>query len=97
MKKNPLTLLSIPKATAGDIIKAFRKNFEISQDAIAWACGISQANLSAIENNRREIGPKVAVKLAAFLGVSPTILLYPNGYQNLLEYKEVLQKKKKVS
>jgi plasmid maintenance system antidote protein VapI len=97
MKKNPLELFSIPNTTAGDIIKAFRKNFEIIQDDLAWACDLSQANLSAMENNRREIGPKVAVKLAAFLGISPTILLYPNGYQNLIEYKEVLAKKKKVS
>lgn len=97
MKKNPLSLFSLSNTTTGDIIKAFRKNFDIAQDDIAWACGLSQANLSAIENNRRSLGPKVAVKLAAFLGISPTILLFPNGYQNLEEYKEVLSKKKKVS
>ena len=94
--KDPLQLITPKNVKAGDIIKAFRKNFDILQDDLAWACGISQANLSALENNRRDIGPKVALKLAAFLGISPTILLYPNGYQGLPEYKEVLQKKKKV-
>lgn len=94
--KSPLSIISPSKSTTGDIIKAFRKNFDILQDDLAWACGISQANLSAIENNRRDIGPKLALKLAAFLGVSPSILLYPNGFQNTQEYKEVLKRKKKV-
>lgn len=94
--KDPLKLISPKNASAGDIVKAFRKNFNILQDDLAWACGVSQANLSAIENNRREVGPKLAIKLSAFLGISPLILLYPNGYQSLPEYKEVLKKKKKV-
>ncbi|MGB0454006.1 MAG: helix-turn-helix domain-containing protein [Bacteriovoracaceae bacterium] len=94
--KDPLKLISPKNVKSGDIIKAFRKNFDILQDDLAWACGISQANLSAIENNRREVGPKLAIKLSAFLEISPTILLYPNGYQSLPEYKEVIKKKKKV-
>lgn len=94
--KNPLDLISVKNVSTGDILKAFRKNFDILQEDMAWACGISQANLSAIENNRRDVGPKQALKLAAFLGISPTILLYPNGYQNISEYKEVIRKKKKI-
>lgn len=84
--KDPLKLISPKNVKSGDIIKAFRKNFDILQDDLAWACGISQANLSAIENNRREVGPKLAIKLSAFLGINPTILLYPSGYQSLPEY-----------
>ncbi|MDZ4662389.1 MAG: helix-turn-helix transcriptional regulator [Pseudomonadota bacterium] len=94
--KKPLELIAIPGSKAGDIIKAFRANFDIVQDDMAWACGISQANLSAIENNRREVGPKLAVKIAAFLDVHPSILLYPNGYESLPEFKEVQRKKKKI-
>jgi len=94
--KNPLNVFSIPKTTCGDIIKAFRSNISIAQDDMAWACGISQANLSAVENNRREIGPKVAVRVAAFLDIHPSILLYPNGYESLPEFKEVIKKKKKI-
>lgn len=94
--KDPLKLISPKNVKSGDIIKAFRRNFDILQDDLAWACGISQANLSAIENNRREVGPKLAIKLSAFLGINPTILLYPNGYQSLPEYKEVIKRKRKV-
>ena len=78
--------------TTGDLIKAFRSNFEIKQDDMAHACKISQANLSAIEKNRREVGPRVALKLAAFLGLSPDVILYPNGYEAEPEYKEVRER-----
>ena len=94
--KNALEIFDVKGANAGDYIKAFRKNFDISQDDMAWACGISQANLSAIENGRREVGPKIAVRLAAFLDIHPSILLYPGGYQAMPEFKEVIKKRKKI-
>ncbi len=86
--KKPIELFRAAK-TSGDLIKAFRKNFNIKQDDMAHACKISQANLSAIELNRRDVGPRVALKLAAFMGVSPDVILYPNGYELEPEYKEV--------
>jgi transcriptional regulator with XRE-family HTH domain len=94
--KGPLKVFSVPNTTAGDIIKAFRGNFEVSQEDMAWACGISQGNLSAIENGRGEVGPKVAVRIAAFLDVHPSVLLFPNGYETLPEFKEVSEKRKKI-
>lgn len=94
--KSPLDIISIPNTRASSIIKAFRENFNISQEDMAWACEISQANLSAIENDRREIGIKVAIKIAAFLGINPIILLYPNGYENLPEFKKVQKRKEKL-
>jgi|GEM_PF-1677315 len=78
--------------TTGDLIKAFRANFDIKQDDMAHACKISQANFSAIEKNRREIGPRVALKLAAFMGLSPDVILFPNGYEVEPEYKEVRER-----
>ena len=95
--KDPIDIFSVSNTTTGDIIKAFRGNFKISQEDMAWACGISQANLSAMENNRREIGPKVAVKIAAFLDIHPSILLYPDGHESLPEFKEVQKRRKKLA
>ena len=95
--KRPIDMLSIPKTTAASIIKSFRENFEISQEDMSWACGISQANLSAIENGRREVGPKLAVKIAAFLDINPVILLYPNGYDSLSDFKEVQKRREKLA
>src|SRR6218665_3118429 len=89
--KKPIALFQAAKTT-GDLIKAFRTNFGIKQDDMAHACKISQANFSAIEKNRREVGPRVALKLAAFMGLSPDIILYPNGYEAEPEYKEVRER-----
>ncbi len=88
IRKNPLEVFK-PAKTTGDLVKAFRKNFNIKQDDMAHACKISQANLSAIEKNRREVGPRIALRLAAFMGLSPDIVLYPSGYESETEYKEV--------
>lgn len=78
--------------TTGDLIKAFRANFEVKQDDMAHACQISQANLSAIEQNRRKIGPSVALRLAAFMGLSPDLVLYPSGFEAEPEYQEVRER-----
>src|SRR5687768_6598117 len=83
--KNPIDIFKSAKTT-GDLIKAFRKNFDIKQDDMAHACKISQANLSAIEKNRREVGPRIALRLAAFMGLSPDVILYPGGYESRSEY-----------
>ena len=46
--KKPIDIFKAAKTT-GDLIKAFRANFNIKQDDMAHACKISQANFSAIE------------------------------------------------
>lgn len=91
LKKRPIDLFKSAKST-GDLIKAFRSNFDIRQDDMAHACKISQANLSAIEQNRREIGPRIALRLAAFMGLSPDVILYPKGYEAEPEYREVRER-----
>ncbi len=88
LTKKPIDIFKAAKTT-GDLIKAFRANFNIKQDDMAHACKISQGNFSAIEKNRREVGPRIALKLAAFMGLSPDVVLYPNGYEAEPEYKEV--------
>lgn len=94
--KKPIDLFSSAKLT-GDLIKAFRVNFDIKQDDMAHACKISQANFSAIEKNRREVGPRIALRLAAFMGLSPDIILYPNGYESEPEYQEVRERYSKIN
>lgn len=43
--KTPLEVFAAP-TTTGQLVKAWRKNFEIPQEEMAFACGISQANLT---------------------------------------------------
>lgn len=94
--KRPIDLFKAAKST-GDLIKAFRTNFDIRQDDMAHACKISQANLSAIEKNRREVGPRIALRLAAFMGLSPDVILYPNGYETEPEYQEVRERYHRIA
>jgi transcriptional regulator with XRE-family HTH domain len=89
--KRPIDMFKSAKST-GELIKAFRTNFEIKQDEMAQACQISQANLSAIEQGRREVGARLALRLAAFMGLSPDIVLYPNGYEAEPEYMKVRER-----
>lgn len=69
------------KTSAGRIIKAFRANFQITQSELAQITGIAETNLSAIENDKIEIGVKRAVLIATALGLDPSQLLFPNGVE----------------
>jgi transcriptional regulator with XRE-family HTH domain len=93
--KSPLEVFRVATST-GSLVKSWRTNFEIRQDQMAFACGISQANLSAIENGRREVGPRVALRLAAYMGLAPDIILYPSGYDSEPEFVEVEKRAKKL-
>ena len=97
--------LKLKKVTTGEVIKAFRKNFQITQSDLAKITGIVETNLSAIENDKVEIGVKRAVLIATALGIDPSQLLFPNGVEEAYS-KEVhrvqqisakLMAKKKVS
>lgn len=93
--KNPLNVFQ-SAATTGSLVKSWRTNFEVLQEEMAFACGISQANLSAIENGRREVGPRIALRLAAYMGLSPDIILYPSGFEEEPEFKEVQKRTSKI-
>jgi len=81
MTKNFFDLKQV-RTTSGGVIRAFRKNFKITQTELAQVTGIAETNLSAIENNRIEIGVKRAVLIAAAFGIDPSLILFPNGYES---------------
>ncbi len=66
-------------STAGSVIRAFRKNFKVTLKELGKLTGIPESNLSAIENDKVEIGVKRATLIGAALGISPESLLFPNG------------------
>lgn len=81
-------------ATSGQLIKAFRRNFNISQEDLAEVTGIQRTNLSAIENDKIEMTVHYAEILGAALGIAPASILFPNG-----EYKkspEILEIEKRA-
>lgn len=60
---------------AGLALRGARFREELSQKALAKRCGISQENLSKMENGKRPIGEKVAKKLAKALRINYQLLL----------------------
>ena len=59
---------------AGLALRGARVREGLSQKALAKRCGISQENLSKMENGKRSIGEKVAKKLAKALRISDKLL-----------------------
>ena len=69
------------QVTPGRVIRAFRNSFKITLQELEDLTGIKKSNISAIENDKVEIGVRRAVLLAAALGIGPEDLLFPNGYE----------------
>ena len=73
--------------TSGKVMRAIRKNFKMTLKEIEQLTGIKEPNLSAIENDKMEITKHYAEILGAALGVHPSSLLFPGGYE--IESKEL--------
>jgi DNA-binding XRE family transcriptional regulator len=59
---------------AGLVLRGARMREGFTQKMLAKKCGISQENLSKMENGKRPIGKKVAVKLAKALHIDTKLL-----------------------
>lgn len=67
--------------TPGEMIRHLRELKEISQLDLAKMTGISQTNISAIENDRVEIGKRRAIVLAEALDVHPGSIMFADYTQ----------------
>ena len=68
-----------PHLTPGKVVRAFRKNFAFTLADIEKLTDVAESNLSAIENDSRPLGPDLAIRLAAVFGISPALILFPDG------------------
>lgn len=64
--------------TPGEALKIARELQELSQNDLAKKTGISQSNISAIENGSRQMGRERAMVFARALRVHPAVLLFPD-------------------
>ena len=60
----------------GEMIRELRELKDWSQLDLARKTGISQTNISAIENSRIEIGKQRAIMLAEALNVHPASIMF---------------------
>ncbi len=86
------------ESTPGRVVRAFRKNFGITLEELEKITGISQSNLSAIENDKIELGVRRAELLAAALGLEPSVILFPQNREGRLakELKEIRTRAKRI-
>jgi transcriptional regulator with XRE-family HTH domain len=67
--------------TPGEMVRNLRELKELSQLDLAKLTGISQTNISAIENERIEIGKQRAIVLAEALDVHPSSIMFADYSQ----------------
>ena len=65
------------EVSVGDSVKIMRELQELSQNELASLTGIPQSTLSAIENNRVNLGVERAKVLAKALRCHPAVLVFP--------------------
>jgi len=66
------------KLTSGKILKALLLRFGFTQNDVASAIGVSVSNLSALENDKRNLGVYLAAKFSVLYGTRIESLLFPN-------------------
>lgn len=63
--------------TVGESVRIIRELQEMSQNDLAKATGIPQSTISAIENNRINLGIERAKVIARALKCHPAVLVFP--------------------
>ncbi len=63
--------------SVGDSVRIIRELQELSQNELAELTGIPQSTLSAIENNRVNLGVERAKILGRALRCHPSVLVFP--------------------
>ena len=63
--------------TVGESVRIIRELQEMSQSQLAAASGIPQSTISAIENDRINLGVERAKQLARALKCHPAVLVFP--------------------
>ncbi|NNE36283.1 MAG: helix-turn-helix transcriptional regulator [Rhodothermales bacterium] len=65
------------EVSVGESVRIIRELQDMSQTALAELSGIPQSTISAIENNRVNLGVERAKVIARALKVHPTVLVFP--------------------
>lgn len=65
------------EVSVGESVRIIRELQELSQNELAALTGIPQSTLSAIENNRVNLGVERAKVLARALKCHPAVLVFP--------------------
>ena len=67
------------EVSVGESVRIIRELQEMSQNELAEISGIPQSTISAIENDRVNLGVERAKQLARALKCHPAVLVFPGG------------------
>lgn len=84
------------KLTSGKVLKALRMRFGYTQKDISKAIGVSVSNLSALENDNRNLGVELAAKFSVLYGTRIESLIFPNGLKSMKGYSSLIKKIEKL-
>jgi len=93
--KNLLDVIKVEE-TPGKVIRAFRRSFGLTLANIERLTGVPATNLSAIENDKLDIGVRRAKLIAAVFGISPSLILFP-AHEERLEDKALVRIRKSAA
>ncbi|MCP4912248.1 MAG: helix-turn-helix transcriptional regulator [Oligoflexia bacterium] len=82
------------KVTSGKIIKARRETLGLTQKEIYELTGIKTTFLSAVENDKRNLGVETASRIAAAIGLHPSSILFPGEIDK--DIAKIIKKREKL-
>ena len=65
------------EVSTGESVRILRELQELSQNQLAYVCGIPQSTISTIENDRVRLGVERSKTLARALKCHPAVLVFP--------------------
>lgn len=84
------------KITPGKIIQARRESLGLTQKDIADITGLKTTFISAVENDKRNIGVQTATKIAAAIALHPSSILFPEDFNLDKEVAKIIKKRNKI-
>lgn len=84
------------KITPGKIVRARREALGLTQSDIHKLTGIKTTFLSAVENDKRNLGVETASKIAAAIGLHPSSILFPEDFNLDKEISKIIKKREKL-
>lgn len=67
------------KSSSGEMLRALRKREGFTLANMQSITGVSESNISSLENDKIEMTRHYAEIFAAVLRVHPTLIMYPDG------------------
>lgn len=84
------------KVTPGKIVRARRESLGLTQKDVYGLTGIKTTFLSAVENDKRNLGVDTATKIAAAIGLHPSSILFPENFEVNKEITKIIKKREKL-